>query len=52
MLFYLLQVVIVLFKLSEARRLFTYFPLQSYQIYVLLYVSPTTMLQSDETAAE
>jgi len=44
--FYLLKVVEVLFNLREARRLLTHFPLQSYQIYVLLYVSPATMLHS------
>jgi len=52
MLIYLLEVVEVLFNLCEARRLFTHFPLQPYQIYVLLYVSPATMLQCAKTVTQ
>jgi len=44
MLFYLLKVGEVLLNLYEMRRLFMQFSLQPYQIYVLLYVGPATLL--------
>ena len=40
--FYLLEIADVLLNLCEAWRLFMQLPLQSYHIYVLLYIGPAT----------